>query len=136
MSAKSRHQEDLILSLSNGRLVFLAALVACTQSSGGPNITLPDGAGTARPQAPRLNAFVVSLSKDSVAVGESATAVAVIRDQFGNQFPGGIVLWSVTPAEKATVSADGVVTATAPGLATVWANQSGIASGNASIVIR
>jgi hypothetical protein len=115
--------------------ILLAAAVACTQPTGGPDISLPDGAGTAVPQTATLVAISVALSATTANIGQSATATASGRDQFGKPFAPGVVTWSTVPAELASVNSDGVVTLLSEGTVTVWASKAGITPGSASIVI-
>jgi hypothetical protein len=118
-----------------GHISVLSALAACTQPMGAPDFTPPSGAGTgiATPQPARLSSISVILSKDSARVGESVTATAQGRDQYGRQFAPGVVTWSVVPADIATVSAEGTVTGIAQGVATIWASQGGVPPGSAAV---
>lgn len=118
-----------------GHISLLSALVACTQPMGAPDFTPPSGAGTgiATPQPARLSSISVVLSKDSAHVGETVTATAQGKDQYGRQFAPGVVTWTVVPADIATVAADGTVTGTAQGVATIWASQGGVPPGSAAV---
>jgi hypothetical protein len=130
MSSRSRRSIALL-----GRISVLCALAACTQPMGAPDFTPPSGAGTgiATPQPARLSSLSVVLSKDSARVGESVTAIAQGKDQYGRQFAPGVVTWTVVPADIATVSADGTVTGIAQGVVTVWASQGGVPPGSAAV---
>ena len=117
ISSKPR-QARLVLGL-----VVLSAATACTQPTGGPDISLPDGAGTAVPQTAVLVAITVNLSTTASTIGQSATATASGRDQFGRPFAPGVVTWSTVPADLASVNSDGVVTLLGEGTVTVWASR-------------
>lgn len=133
MSSKSSTLRRSIALL--GHISVLSALAACTQPMGAPDFTPPSGAGTgiATPQPARLSSISVILSKDSARVGESVTATAQGRDQYGRQFAPGVVTWTVVPADIATVSPEGTVTGIAQGVATIWASQGGVPPGSAAV---
>ena len=118
----------------SGRVVLLAALAACTDVVlPRPDIEIPPG-GTSSPVA-TLASISVSLSASSAQIGQSARATARGTDQYGRPFAPGIVEWSTTPDGLATIDSEGVVTAIAEGVATVWAFKAGVPPGSASLVI-
>lgn len=132
-----RHRGSVTLrrSIELGRhLVLLAALGACTDVVlVKPDIEIPPG-GTSSPTA-MLSSISVSLSANSAQIGQSARATARGTDQYGRPFAPGIVEWSTTPDGLATIDSEGVVTAIAEGVATVWAFKAGVPPGSASLVI-
>ena len=133
MNHKSSIMRSRSIGLS-GHLVLLVALAACTDVVlVTPGIQFPPG-GTSSPTA-ALASISVSLSTNSAQVGQSAKATVSGTDQYGKQFAPGIVTWSTTPDGLATVNSEGLVTAIAEGVATVWAFKAGVPPGSASIVI-
>lgn len=67
----------------------------------------------------------VSLSPSSIVVGQTANAVATLRDANGNDLSGRSVSWSSSNTNVASVSSAGVVTAIAAGSANIIASSEG-----------
>ncbi|MGI8547056.1 MAG: Ig-like domain-containing protein [Gemmatimonadaceae bacterium] len=85
------------------------------------------------PPAPAPVASVaVSPSSGTIAVGGTLALSATVRDASGNTLSGRTVTWSSSTPQVATVSSSGVVTAVAPGSATITAT-SEERSGSAAI---
>ena len=76
----------------------------------------------------------VSLAAQTLNVGQSTQATAVLRDASGNTLTGRTVTWSSAAPTLATVSSSGVVTTIAPGSATIVATAEG-QSGSATLVV-
>jgi uncharacterized protein YjdB len=68
-----------------------------------------------------VETVTVKLASSTVAVGDSTTATAELKDEDGDVLTGRTVVWSSSDPAVATVSADGVVKAIAPGTATITA---------------
>jgi hypothetical protein len=84
---------------------------------------------------PHPNGFIgVSPAADTLTEGATAALAATVRNAFGVAIPGQTVTWGTSDAAVATVDASGVVTALAPGAATITAT-AGIRSGQAAIVV-
>lgn len=87
----------------------------------------------APPPAP-VAAVAVALASQSLTVGQSTQASAVLRDASGTILTGRTISWSSAAPELATVSANGIVTAVAAGSATIVATSEG-QTGSATLVI-
>ncbi len=81
------------------------------------------------------NAVVVSPGEATIFVGATVTLTASVTDSHGNPLPGRPVEWSTSAASVATVSSSGVVTAKAPGKATITAKSEG-KSGTSTITVQ
>ncbi len=79
-------------------------------------------------------AVLVSSSPTVIAVGETAQANAVVKDQAGNSLSGKSIAWSSLNQSIATVSATGVIRGVAPGNATIQGTVDGI-TGTAPIQV-
>ena len=88
---------------------------------------------SAPPQAP-VATVAVSLTAQSLTVGQSTQASAVLRDASGTILTGRTVTWTSAAPTLATVSASGAVTTIAAGTATIVATSEG-QSGSATLVI-
>lgn len=90
----------------------------------------------APPPAPPAPVATVSVTPSSatLVVGSSATLTATLRDAAGSVLAGRTTSWVTSDASVATVSAAGVVTAVAPGRATVTAVSEG-KNGQAQITV-
>lgn len=86
-------------------------LAACTEPS------------APEPIVPTLTSITVALSATTITVGQTTQATASGVDQNDAPIATGAVTW--TSNANATVSADGVVTAVAPGVATIVASAAG-----------
>jgi uncharacterized protein YjdB len=71
----------------------------------------------------------------AVAVGGTATYVALVKDRYGIAVPGAAVTWSLSDTMVARVSAAGVVTGVTAGSATITAASSG-KSDQAKVTVR
>lgn len=84
------------------------------------------GGGTTAPPTPKPVASVtVTLSQAVLVPNEVATATAVLLDASGAALSGRAISWSSTAVNVATVDGAGVVTAVAPGSATISATSEG-----------
>ncbi len=77
---------------------------------------------------------LVSSSPTVIAVGETAQASAVVKDQNGNSLSGKSVVWSSLNQSIATVTAAGVIRGVAPGNATIQGIVDGV-TGTAPIQV-
>ncbi len=77
---------------------------------------LPGPAVTIRPRRDTIVAFL----------DDTLTAAVVARDEFGNPITGRLPSWSVAPPERATISAEGVITSMEPGEAVLIAELDGV----------
>ncbi|MBK7832773.1 MAG: Ig-like domain-containing protein [Gemmatimonadetes bacterium] len=71
-------------------------------------------------------AVTVSLGSTSLDVGQTTQGAATVRDAKGNVLSGRPVVWTSSSLGVATVSTTGVITAVAPGTATVTATSEGV----------
>lgn len=76
----------------------------------------------------------VSSTPTQIAVGETAQASAVVKDQNGNSLSGKAITWTSLNQSIATVSAAGLIQGVAPGNATIQGTVDGI-TGTASIQV-
>jgi len=67
----------------------------------------------------------VTLSSTTVAVGDGASATALLRDARGNALAGRLVAWSTSNPAVATVNGTGTITTIAPGTALITAASEG-----------
>lgn len=113
-------------------LIWAAALAAFA-----PYAVACHGGSPTTPAAQEafLARLVVTLSQDTLQVGQAARASAAGFDQNGAAVSIGTPTWASGQADVATVTASGGVTAVRPGLAYVIASVSGIQSGAPLTVI-
>jgi M6 family metalloprotease-like protein len=106
-------------------LAIFAALAAIGCSGGDSAAPVP---------TPVLTALTVSLTPTTIQVGQTATATATGRDQFGATIAAGAITWSSSASQIATINASGSVQGVAPGQATLVAS-AGAVTGSAPITI-
>ncbi|MEP7343643.1 MAG: Ig-like domain-containing protein [Gemmatimonadaceae bacterium] len=92
-------------------------------------LTVADGAQTPLPYA-----VTVTLNASALQIGQTTQGVAVVEDSLGNTLGGVPVTWSSSNTSIATVSASGIVTALAVGVATITAGTGG-KTGSVPIVV-
>jgi M6 family metalloprotease-like protein len=81
-----------------------------------------------------LTTLTVSVSPANIQVGQTATATALGRDQFGAPIATGTVTWSSATTQVATVSGSGSVQGVSAGQSTITATAGGL-SASATIVV-
>ena len=81
-----------------------------------------------------VSTVAVTPALDTLGVGTEAALAVALKDAAGTVLTGRIVTWSSSNTQVATVSSSGVVTALAPGTATISANSEG-RQGTTSIVV-
>jgi hypothetical protein len=77
---------------------------------------------------------VVSSTPTQIAVGETAQASAIVKDQNGNPLSGKSIAWSSLNQSIATVTPQGLIRGVAPGNATIQGSTDGV-TGTASIQV-
>ena len=93
------------------------------------------GAAPSAPAAPGAVTTVdVSLNASTLAVNQTAQATATLRDASGNVLTGRTIVWSSSSPAVASVSASGLVTAVAAGVATIVATSEG-KTGSAALTV-
>ncbi|MBI3569273.1 MAG: Ig domain-containing protein [Gemmatimonadetes bacterium] len=102
-------------------LVLLAGTVQC---SGGPT----------EPKVVPVGTVQVSPANAALLVGQASQLSAATLDAAGNALAGRTVTWSSSDAGKASVSSSGLVSAVAPGSATITATSEG-RSGTATVTV-
>jgi uncharacterized protein YjdB len=121
--------DDVATVSSSGKVTALApGSVTITATSEGKS----DNA-TITVIAP-VSSVTVSPDSVSVIVGKTSALTAAVRDASGNALNGRAVTWKSDKTAVATVDANGVVTAVAPGTATITATSEG-KNGNAKVVV-
>jgi alpha-tubulin suppressor-like RCC1 family protein/uncharacterized protein YjdB len=111
-----RSTADTLLYRRVIQLVAIAALVTgCSGDS-----TSPD-----EPTIARVASVSVSIPRSAFRVGESLQAAALPLDSVGGVLTGRDISWSSSNPEVATVSAGGLVTGIAPGVAAISADVDG-----------
>lgn len=90
---------------------------------------------TAPPAPAPVASVVVTPATGSVTVGSSLALAASTTDASGQTLSGRVVTWSSGASQIATVSSNGVVTAVAPGTATITATSEG-KTGSAVITVQ
>ncbi|MEP6834736.1 MAG: Ig-like domain-containing protein [Gemmatimonas sp.] len=98
-------------------------------SSEGKSVTVPVEVALAP-----VATVVVTLPNPSRFVGQTMQAGAVVRDAQGNLLTGRPVVWTSSNANVASVSATGVVSAVAPGTASITATSEG-KSGSGTVTV-
>lgn len=107
-------------------MLLAAASIAC---GGGGRDTTPT-----IPNPPVLTTLSVSLAPTTIQVGQTATATAAGRDQFGASIATGTVAWSSSAPQVATVSASGNVLGVGAGQSTITATAGGLTA-SATLVV-
>jgi len=107
-------------------MLLAAAIIACGGGGG-------DSAPTT-PNPPVLTTLSVSLAPTTIQVGQTATATAAGRDQFGASIATGTVSWSSSSPQVATVTASGSVLGVAAGQSTITAT-AGSLTASATLVV-
>jgi hypothetical protein len=119
-------------SLSLGRFrrvaAVLCALGAAACGSSGGETTTPIT------PSPVLTTVTVSLASASLQVGQTTTATATGTDQNGAGISTGVITWSSSNTNVATVNSSGAVTAVGPGTASITATANG-KSGSATVTV-
>jgi trimeric autotransporter adhesin len=113
-------------SATRNAIAGLLLLAACSS---------PATEAVTPPPPPAVASVSVSGSTSPLTVGATSQLVATPRDASGAVLAGRSVTWTTDAAPVATVSSTGLVTAIAPGLATITATSEGIAGSDAITVI-
>lgn len=108
----------------------LALLAGC----GGGSATTPTDPVTPVASLPVLTAMTVSLSTAQADVGRTLSATVLPIDEKGRSMTVGVIAWSTSNPSVATVSPDGLITATTPGQTLVVARV-GTVQGQATLVV-
>jgi len=121
-----------VATVSTGGLVtgLTAGLATIAATSDGKS-----GTSTVTVTPVSVASVVVGPAATTIAVGGIQQLTAVTKDSTGNTLTGRVVTWSSSNAAVATVSASGVVTGQAPGVATVTATSEG-KSGTAALTVQ
>jgi hypothetical protein len=90
--------------------------------------------GTDGTGPPVTTTVQVSSSPNQIAVGETAQASAIVKDQNGNPLTGKTITWTSLNQGVATVSSGGIIMGVAPGSATIQGSVDGI-TGSATIIV-
>lgn len=78
--------------------------------------------------------IAVSSTPNQIAVGETAQASAIVKDQNGNPLTGKTIIWISLNQSIATVSSSGLVRGVAPGSATIQGSVDGV-TGSATLTV-
>ena len=92
------------------------------------------GESAAPTPTPVLSALNVSIAPTAIQVGQTATATATGRDQFGAPIAAGTISWSSSASQIASISNSGTVQGVAAGQATLTAT-AGAVTGSATITV-
>lgn len=92
------------------------------------------GASTLTVTAAVVATITVSLTTASLVIGQTSVAAALLRDSLGNELTVRPVTWTSSTPAVATVTPLGMVTAMAPGTATIVASSEGV-TGSASLTV-
>ncbi len=105
------------------RCVVVTTLLALTACGSGSPVTPPPGGGS-----PSVATVTVTGGGSPLQPGQKQQLSAVLRDSAGNTLTGHTVTWASGTVAVATVSAGGLVTAVAPGTASISATSEGISA--------
>jgi uncharacterized protein YjdB len=100
-------------------------LVACLVVAACTGTAATSDAPAAPRSVPVLSRIALSVSPDTIQIGQTATARADYYDQYGAAISPGPVTWSAAPAGIVALGIDGTVTGLAPGLVVVSAASEG-----------
>jgi M6 family metalloprotease-like protein len=118
--------------LSLRSIIVVALLAAGSFACGGGGDSSPT---TPNPQStPVLTTLSVSLAPSTIQVGQTATATAAGRDQFGASIATGTVTWSSSSPQVATVNESGSVIGVSAGQSTITAAVGGLTA-SAPVVV-
>jgi hypothetical protein len=106
-------------------------IIACAIGCGGDG-TGPSEGGT---RVAPVSVVALTLVRGQLSVGENTQADVVLRDAGGAIVTGRAIAWSSSSPSVATVSAEGLVAAVSPGIATILATSEG-KSGSAVVSVR
>ena len=123
-----------IATVSAGGVVTAVAAGSATVTASSSGAAATSAITVNPPAAPVVASLAVSPKTVALEVGGTAPLTAVARDGSGAVIAGAAVVWTTSDATVAMVSAAGVVTAVAPGNATVTAT-SGAASDTSTIQV-
>ncbi|MGH7696977.1 MAG: Ig-like domain-containing protein, partial [Gemmatimonadaceae bacterium] len=115
-----------------GTTIAAAFVAAVTFACGGGSDSAPTTPTT--PNAPILTTLSVSIAPTTIQVGQSATATAAGRDQFGATIATGTVSWSSSAPQIATISEAGSVLGVSAGQSTITAT-AGRVTATATVVV-
>jgi uncharacterized protein YjdB len=140
---------DAANNVLSGRVITWSssdAAVASVNSSGAVTAVAPGtatitatsegksgSAGVTVTVAP-VNSVQLTLGANTLVVGGTTSGTVVLRDAANNVLTGRVITWSSSNALVAGVSASGVITALAPGSATITATSEG-KSGSAGVTV-
>ena len=119
-------------------IAIVATAFACADGSAERSmLTAPDSASGALSllpiQAPAMS-MSVTVDPSKIVTGGTATAKATARDAFGDTITGRSPTWASSNTAVARVSSTGIVTAVAPGSASISAHMD-FASGSATVTV-
>src|SRR5690606_16274157 len=86
------------------------------------------------PEYSPVRSMIVSLEVSELAVGDTARASVRLRDEDGETITGPEVTWSARPSSVASVSSEGLITAIAPGTASITAYSGDVANAVSLVV--
>ncbi len=122
-----------ILGIAVVLLVWAQLGVGCGDGDDGTGL---DGDGNGEPQPPTVASVAVTPSTATlVSLGATVQLTAVAKDASGGTITGQTFSWTPSDPGVATVSATGLVTAVASGVATITA-MTGAVSGDAALTVR
>ena len=127
----------IVTRLSGARrlVLFGPALLGWIASGcGGDKITGPQPPAAVASVSVAIATPTLTAYPRAGAAGSTTQATAIPRDANGNSLAGRPIIWSTEKNEVATVSVDGVVTAVAPGTATITATSEG-KTGSATVTV-
>lgn len=109
------------------RAMTLVCLAASVAVAGGVLVSCSGGESATDPLQPtgRTANVVITSAPGSLVVGGTVALSAVAQDASGNVVPSATIYWSTSDSTVATVSANGVVTAKAPGSVQIAASAEG-----------
>ena len=118
----------IVTRLSGARRLFLfgpALLGPIASGCGGDKITGPPPPAAVASVSVAIATPALTAYPRAGAAGSTTQATAIPRDADGNSLAGRPVIWSTDKSDVAAVSVEGVVTAVAPGTATITATSEG-----------
>jgi len=123
-----------VASVSSSGVVTALALGSANIIATSEGITGQSSLSVTAAPPPPVATVAVTLSPNSLTVGQTVQATTVLKDAGGNVLTGRTITWASSNTAAATVNATGLVTAVGAGTSTITATSEGI-NGTATVTV-